>query len=241
MPGGRITKIKGVRCYVADCSNASITVIKTGVGIEKALKVSQGILADGPWDLAISSGFAGALISTGIGTCVLPQAVIFKPSDSNQQLGLSPFPCSVEYLQIAQRVIDAMKSPHISGTLVTVPSIVWSVSEKFALAEMFQASALDMESAGIAEKATERGIPFLVMRTVSDLKGESLPEAFNLFLSPSTWMRGTWQIISRPALWIKLYRLQQQTKVASQELTNIFETFFRFLGQQKEDLPQGIE
>lgn len=241
MPGGRISKIRGARCYQGSSPDLSITIIQTGVGIQNALKISQDVLGDGEWDLAISSGFAAALIPANIGAFVLPHTVAFNPSGLVQQLGLSSFPCSVEYLQMVHRVIEARKSPQVLGVLVTVPWIVWSVSEKSSIAEQFQASALDMESAAIAEKASKQGIPFIVMRTVSDLKDEGLPEAFNLFLSPSTWMLGTWQIIRQPALWIKLYRLQQQTKVASQELTSIFETFFRYLGQQKEDWPQGIE
>ena len=134
-----------------------------------------------------------------------------------KRVGLSSFPCSVEYHRIVSQVVEMIQPHLVSGVLVTVPWIVWSVTEKRALAETFQASALDMESAGIAEKATEQKIPFLVIRTVSDLKDENLPEEFNLFLSPSTWVQGAWRIIIQPAHWAQLFRLRQQMKVASRQ------------------------
>ena len=238
MPGGRVAKIGGFRCCTVETPHVSVTLIQTGVGIQNALTAGGDVLGASQWDLAISSGFAGALIPTCIGALVLPNTVVLKPLDTAECLGLSSFPCSVEYHRIVSQVIEVNQPNLVSGVLVTVPWIVWSVSEKRAIAETFQASALDMESAGIAEKATEQKIPFLVIRTVSDLKDENLPEEFNLFLSPSTWVQGTWRIISQPAHWAQVFRLRQQMKVASRQLTSFFDTFFLYLGQQEHDSSQ---
>ena len=228
----------GVRRYTAEISHVSVTLIQTGVGIQNALKVCGDVLGASQWDLAISSGFAGALIPSCIGALVLPNTVVLKPFDMAKRVGLSSFPCSVEYHRIVSQVVEVIQPHLVSGVLVTVPWIVWSVSEKRAIADTFQASALDMESAGIAERATEQKIPFLVIRTVSDLKDENLPEEFNLFLSPSTWVQGAWRIISQPANWAKLFRLRQQMKVASRQLTSFLGTFFLYLGQQEHDSSQ---
>jgi len=225
----------GVRRYTAEISHVSVTLIQTGVGIQNALKVCGDVLGASQWDLAISSGFAGALIPSCIGALVLPNTVVLKPFDMAKRVGLSSFPCSVEYHRIVSQVVEVIQPHLVSGVLVTVPWIVWSVSEKRAIADTFQASALDMESAGIAERATEQKIPFLVIRTVSDLKDENLPEAFNLFLSPSTWVKGAWRIISQPSHWAQLFRLRQQMKVASRQLTIFFDTFFLYLRQQEHD------
>jgi len=226
LPGGRVAKIGGVRCCTAETPHVSVTLIQTGAGIQNALNVSEEVLRASQWDLAISSGFAGALIPSCIGALVLPNTVVLQPFDTAECLGLSSFPCSVEYHQIVSQVIEVIQPHLVSGVLVTVPWIVWSVSEKRSIAETFQASALDMESAGIAERAAEQNIPFLVIRTVTDLQDENLPEEFNLFLSPSTWALGTWRIISQPAHWAKLFQLRQQMKVASRQLTSFFDAFF---------------
>lgn len=150
----------------------------------------------------------------------------------NKQTELSSFPCSVEYLQVIRRALGARKPPWMFGLLVTVTWIVCFAAEKGVIAQQYQASALDMESAGIAEVAKEHEVPFLVVRTVSDLAHENLPEAFNLFLSPLTWRKGVWRMVCQPTTWVHLFRLRGQTKVASKELTNFFDTFFTYLRQQ---------
>ena len=124
------------------------------------------------------------------------------------------------------------KFQFLTNSLLTVPWIVWSVMEKRVLAEKFQADALDMDSAGIAQIAKECNVSFLVIRTVSDLMNENLPKDFNLFLSMSTWAKGLWRFIGRPKLWVELLRLRQQAQVASRELTRFLGVFFFYLRRQ---------
>ena len=216
---------------MAELSNISVAVIQTGMGVQKAKLVCQKIFAKSSYHLAISSGFAGSLISSSIGDIVIPESVVLGVQDRSEQNELSSFPCSVEYCQIIQRALESRKLSWLPGLLVTVTWIVCSTAEKNVLAQQYQASALDMESAGIAAVAKEYKIPFVVIRTVSDLVGENLPEAFNLFLSPSTWIQGGWRMVSQPRTWAQVYRIRGQTNVASRELTNFFDTFFTYLRQ----------
>lgn len=232
MPGGRAFKADGLRQYVAEQSNVSITVVQTGMGVQKAKFACQNIFANSSYHLAISSGFAGALIPASIGSLVIPEVVATGVHHCSEQIELSSFPCSVEYLQVIRGILKDRHSPWVPGLLVTVTWIVCSVAEKNVLAHQAQASAVDMESAGIAEVAKKYNIPFLVVRTVSDLAHENLPKAFNLFLSPLTWMHGVWQMVSEPTAWAQVYRLRGQTMVAAKELRNFFDTFFAQLRQQ---------
>jgi adenosylhomocysteine nucleosidase len=207
-------------------------LIQTGVGLQNAQKACQKVFGKTQYHLAISSGFAGALFPSSIGALVIPKTVVLGEADSSEGFELSPFPCSGEYSSIIHRVLESLKLPFLSEMLVTVSWIVWSASEKHAIAKKYQASALDMESAGIAAMAQEYHVPFLVIRTVSDLRDENLPQEFNFFLSPSTWIQGLWRMVSRPALWFNVYRLRQQTNIASRELTRFFEMFVAHLRQQ---------
>ena len=210
----------------------SVTLIRTGVGFEQAKTVCLNVFSEKQFDLAISSGFAGALIPTCIGAMVLPEIVIRWTNDPTQSSKFYPFPCSVQYQEIVKRIVTDAKFQFLTNSLLTVPWIVWSVMEKRVLAERFQAGALDMESAGIAQMAKECNVPFLVIRTVSDLMNENLPKDFNLFLSMSTWAKGLWRFIGRPKLWVELLRLRQQAQVASRELTRFLGVFFFYLRRQ---------
>jgi len=53
--------------------------------------------------------------------------------------------------------------------------VLSSPGEKRALRESTGASAVDMESYGVAEIAAERGVPFAVLRVVADTAGDALP------------------------------------------------------------------
>ena len=201
-------------------------LVQTGIGVQNAKMACREIFADGECDLAVSSGFAGALIPSCIGALVIPKRVVSGVRDSRERSAFSSFPCSVDYHQILSRLVQDRKPQLVmQDLLVTVPKIVCSVLEKRSLAKQFQASALDMESAGIAAVAKEHDIPFLVIRTVSDLMDETLPEAFNLFLSSSTWRQGVWRMMHTFSHWSEVYRLRQQTKVASRQLTIFFDLF----------------
>ena len=231
--GGRTTKTEGLRQYTVDWPSGSVTVIQTGIGLQKAIKACRQVLAKTRYDLAISSGFAGALISSSIGALVIPNVVVLGKADFGEGSESCSYHCRVEYSSIIHQVQESLNLQCVSDVLVSVSWIVCSALEKLALAKTYQASALDMESAGIAAVAQEHHVPFLVIRTVSDLQDEALPQEFNLFLSPATWMQGLWRMVSRPALWRQVYRLRRQSKVASKELTRFFEMFVAHLRQRE--------
>ena len=66
-------------------------------------------------------------------------------------------------------------------TVVSAARVVGRSADKQAISRMTGAVALDMESAALAQVAEERGVPFVVLRTVSDLVEEELPLDFNAF------------------------------------------------------------
>ncbi|MDT7043545.1 hypothetical protein [Candidatus Nitronereus thalassa] len=233
LAGGRTKKTEGLRQYTVDWPSGSATVIQTGIGLQKAKKACRQILTGTHYDLAISSGFAGALISSSIGALVIPNVVVLGRGESAEGSESFSYHCNVEYSSIIRRVQKSLNLQCVSDALVSVSWIVCSASEKRALSKKYQASALDMESAGIAAVAQEYQVPFLVIRTVSDLNDETLPQEFNFFLSPTFWMKGLWRMVSRPALWWHVYRLRQQSKVASRELTRFFEMFVTHLRQRE--------
>jgi adenosylhomocysteine nucleosidase len=73
----------------------------------------------------------------------------------------------------------ALSSGAKAGTLVTVAAPVVSPAEKTELAASLDGdtfAVVDMESAAWARTAAERGVPYVVVRAVSDLFDEELPE-----------------------------------------------------------------
>jgi adenosylhomocysteine nucleosidase len=212
------TRIGGSPCIIGHRANCRLYVFRTGVGTAKAGAVCRAAFASQRLDLAISSGFACALVPSGIGDLLIGRDVIAAGRDE-------AFPCAAVWRRAA---MDAALSAGIAaqvGRFVTVPDVVWRAEEKRRLATVTGAIGLDMESAAVGRAAADFQVPFVVVRAVSDLLDEDLPLDFNLFFSRAGWLRGGGLCLTRPSILVGLNRLRRQTGVASGRIGRFFERF----------------
>jgi nucleoside phosphorylase len=88
---------------------------------------------------------------------------------------------------VASNVIDAERgttytcaadfspaSVGLSGTLVTVPTVITTRAGKAALHTRWQAAAADMEAAAVAEVAAARALPFAALKGITDGPADEL-------------------------------------------------------------------
>lgn len=214
-------------CVVGTCGACRVYVFQTGIGPEKAGAVCREALAAPSWDLAISSGFACALTSSHIGDLLIGTEVL--PRDEQ---GISPDrgrPCAVEWQDAAQRAAADAGVAARTGQFVSVARVLWLAEQKRRVAADTKALGLDMESAAIGAAALEHGVPFVVVRTVSDLLDEDLPMDFNLFLRRAGWARGLWQVLSAPSRLAGINRLRRQSRLAGDNLTQFMRGFLQRL------------
>ena len=186
----------------------------------------EAVFPKRPWTVFISSGFAGALVPSQIGDVVIPEQVVCEDSSITGSVPDSSIVCSASYRQEACQTAQLTENEVLSGRLVTVRNIVWSAGDKRAIGRAFEASSLDMESAAIGTMAARHGIPFCVIRSVSDRVEEDLPLDLNLFRRAGTVLQGVWVVATTPGIWPGLNRLRRQKNVASARLTQFFEIFF---------------
>jgi len=106
-----------------------------------------------------------------------------------------------------------------SGPVVSLSTVLCRAVDKQRLSRQTGAIAVDMESAAIAEVARTHGVPFAVVRTVSDVADEDLPLDFNVFLKPWGWVRGIGAVILTPSSLAGLNRLRRQSRLAAERLT----------------------
>ncbi|MGH7230981.1 MAG: hypothetical protein ACREJU_06415 [Nitrospiraceae bacterium] len=229
-------EFNAVRRSVADASGrrgffmgrqgpCEVVGIRTGVGMTKAREACGAMLDDHPVDLVISSGFACALGVSGVGELLVGTTVIGEPSDSD--FGSDhEWSCAAEVIEGAVCAARIEGMPARTGRFVTVPRVLWRADEKRRIAARTGAVGLDMESAAVGSAAAERGVPFAVLRTVSDLLDEDLPLDFNLFLNPIDWPKGTLACLARPSALLELNRLRAQAAIAAERLTVFFRRFF---------------
>jgi adenosylhomocysteine nucleosidase len=202
--------------------------VRTGVGMAKAKDACRTLFEGQHPDLVISCGFACALGSSAIGDLLIgADVVIEKPNGAAQ--AKDALRCDSHVIESARRAAEACRMPVRAGRFVTVPRVLWRADDKRRIAIRTGAIGLDMESAAIGEVAFGRGVPFAVIRTVSDLLDEDLPLDFNLFLNPIDWPMGTLACLTRPSSLLGLTRLRSQAAMASDRLTIFFRRFFNDL------------
>lgn len=193
-------------------------MIQTGVGPQKARETAKAVFAQDAFSLAISSGYACALRQANVGDILIGTRVAAVPSEATAVF---------DYMEVEGPERDRWRAAlgakaggcAAAGDFISLDRIVWRAADKAALAQRTQATGLDMESAALAGESKSAGVPFLIVRSVSDLLMEELPLDFNLFLRPTGWLKGLWAVIVRPSSLLGLARLRRQSAVAAGSLT----------------------
>ena len=136
----------------------NIIVCQTGVGSAKTKKAAQQLLSLGV-ELLISWGSAAGLSpSLSGGDLILPHLVksptgTFTAHDPFYKLLLSEIPKDLPFYQ---------------GPIYQTEEILDSIDSKTKLFSTTGCLAADMESATLAELASDKHIPFAVVRAISD-------------------------------------------------------------------------
>lgn len=203
-----------------------VLLMQMGIGPDRARSVTQQILESESWDVVISTGFAGALNSSPIGSLVIGQDVLWvQPADSLSDSDPQPIVCHPDWVKgaLSIQLMDAY--PLQCGRFVTTDQVLTHASQKQTLGKRTGAVAIDMESVAIGQVAQEHGLPFLIVRAISDGVNEDLPVDFNLFLKPSGWVEGVRHVLSTPRCWKGFFRLYRNSKQAGLQLSRFFEKF----------------
>ncbi len=177
--------------------------------------------------MAISTGYAAALTPSSIGAIVVADQVFHEPNGPKFHPPASPILCHPGFAQKAFEIGLSLNDHTRLGRMVTVPRIVNRAIEKQEIANRTGAIGLDMESAPLGYIADEKKIPFVVIRAISDLMDEDLPEELNIFLSPFGWVKGLPSLMASPKNWAHLFRLQTHMVQTSRQITKFFMIFFR--------------
>ncbi len=217
----------GHRALASNDHGLNILLIQSGIGSDKARMVAQQLLDGASWDVMISTGFAGALDTGSIGSVLIGKEVFWDPS-TTFPVSLTPqrIVCHPDWVQLALGLSWMGQEPLRTERFVTVDRVLTHSVDKHKLKASTGAIGVDMESAAIGEVAQVHGLPFLIVRTISDSLNENLPVDFNLFLKPSGWFSGIMHIMTTPRSWKGFLDLYRHSKQASLQLTRFFEEFF---------------
>lgn len=210
---------------------------QTGVGLEKAGRSAAQLLDNQSFSLMVSTGFACALIAADIGALLVGREVAHQGKHDKQPEVLD-VPGNERDLVVT--FVEALVPPEHIGRFVSTDRVIGSAREKRKFARSTQAIGLDMESSALAAQAQRAKVPFVIIRSVSDLLDEDLPLDFNLFLRPTGWLKGIGAVLAAPSCLLGLGRLRRQSLIAAEALTAFFRSYAAAMateGQNKELSP----
>lgn len=193
-----------------------LALVETGEGAENARRAVKSWLDSETPRAVIAIGFAGALSDC------LRVGDVLVACESRISGG--------ESVAAAQAMLEAARRSHGEGLVVsfgvtvTVNEVVCKAEGKRRLAMTLgpdEVACVDMESSAVARVCSERGIPFVVARCITDLFAEDLPVDFNRCRRAGGRI-SNWKVVAsalrRPATFKGLWGLRQRSRMCSQKL-----------------------
>jgi adenosylhomocysteine nucleosidase len=211
-------RFPGAPCRAHFCGPAWLTVLvlETGIGqgaTERAVDwlLSRPVLGNVPYrpGVVLSAGFSGALHAQyQIGDVILATEVANTAGNRWPASWPGDLPPG------------EWRPPLHRGRVLTAPQLVGDVEQKGLLGRQHEAVAVDMETAVVAQRCTQHGVPFGCVRAISDDLGEPLSPRLVACLSTSrvSPLRLAATLVRSPGLMGDLWRLAKQTKLAAEQL-----------------------
>lgn len=162
-----------------------VVVVRSGIGKVNAGICTQILADDFQVDAVINTGVAGSLKNEiNIGDIVVSTDAVHHDMDVSAlgytrgqipQIDVFAFPADERMRTIAEKVCREV-NPDIQvfeGRVLSGDQFVSGREQKKFLVETFQGSCTEMEGAAIAQAAYLNGIPYVILRAISDKADDS--------------------------------------------------------------------
>ncbi len=186
----------GLTFYVGTLASQQAIVVKCGMGKVNAARTAQILIDEFAVTHIINTGIAGGLSPLlRVGDAVVATALvehdfdltIFGYAKGYLQVGEkdkpSQFPADPDLsAAIADAAVGILGENHVHrGIIATGDQFIADRAQKERLLHEFHATAAEMEGGAIAHTAYLSGVPFCVVRTVSDLADGTAAASYDAF------------------------------------------------------------
>lgn len=207
-------RVRGHRAWRGRLAGREVVLLRTGDGAERAGQALRRLLAAVPCSGIVGGGVAGGLApDLAEGSVVAATRVVDGGSfDRSADGGF---------------VDAAVAAGATAATALSAPEVAFSAADKTALASASPACAVvDLESAAWAAAAEDADLPWVVVRAVSDARGDDLPELLRSCVRRDGSIgrgRAALRAVLDPASLPGLLRLRRRVLRASTRLATVLE------------------
>ena len=209
---------------------ANIVLARTGMGKNCALSAFDEILKTVRPSLVLSIGYAGGLgFKLKIGDLVIADSIIELSSNNSY---VNKHAVSQQQLVLLEK-LDLPKNILIHrGTLITVNQVICDSVVKKELGSLYNALAVDMETSALIAHATQKKIPFISIRSISDTVDQSLVDVSSFINNDGevSKIKAGWYIATHPNMVKKFISFRDQSQKATSNMTEFTEVFVRSFG-----------
>lgn len=193
MTVSEIVKKAGMDFYEGTLSGVSAVVVRSGIGKVNAALCTQILVDLFHVTHIINTGVAGSLNpKLDIGDILISRDALhhdmdvtifgYKPGEV-PQLGLREFPADEKLAKLAKEICEKVNPDihAILGRVVSGDQFISGSEIKERLIREYQGDCAEMEGASIAHGAYLNGIPFVIIRAISDKADNSAQMDYPVF------------------------------------------------------------
>jgi adenosylhomocysteine nucleosidase len=207
-------------CKSFELNEHNCLLVTSGIGVRRASEVARDLIKFHAPRLLISFGIAGAVeTELEIGDVVVPDACCkLEHGMPGPLLPLNPWPDDA--LKAATFIAGGRGVRLVTGTAVTTGGAQVLEDQLRGLKHPI----LEMETAGIAQVAAEKGIPLLALRAISDGPRAPIPVDLGVVmdedgnLKASMLMRA---IVRNPRIVFQSKRVIRNSKIAADNAASV--------------------
>lgn len=193
LSGCRISKKAGMEFCEGKIGGVDVVVVRCGIGKVNAALCVQILCDDHHVTHVINTGVAGSLNNDlNIGDILISKDAVHHDVDVTvfsyrkgevPQLGVREFPADPHLIEAAEKAISDNQPElnYMVGRVASGDQFISSSEVKERIISEFEADCAEMEGASIAHGAYLNGIPFVIIRAISDKADGSAEEDYPTF------------------------------------------------------------
>jgi adenosylhomocysteine nucleosidase len=194
---GKARKIESAKLtfYEGELNGISAVVVKSGVGKVNAALCAQRLILEFGVTHIINTGIAGAMAhGLGVFDIVVSTDAMYHDVDASgfgykpgqiPQMDVYQFPADEPLIDCAEKAFEstefAAEYKLVKGRIASGDQFVSNREVKDRIREICSPACVEMEGAAIAHSCWLNGVPFVVIRSMSDMAddGEETASTFN--------------------------------------------------------------
>ena len=187
-----VAKVSGLEFYAGTISGVEVVVAQAGVGKVNAAVTTEAMILKYEPSAIINIGVAGGLSpALKVGDIAVADSVVEHDMDTSVLGDPVGFITGIDMVNIpcadwvTKTLIESAKKLEnrntVCGTIVSGDQFISSKEKKAYLVNQFDGVATEMEGASIGHVCYMNGVPFGVLRAISDSADDDADMSFNEF------------------------------------------------------------